>query len=288
MLTRAALLFSFALLPAFAASPYAGAAACRTCHAAIFTAQSRSEHARALARSSPSQPPEWAFGAGVQAITFVRRLDPNYYLEEGRSWFRESDSFDITPGHQNTDGIRYRIFDPSAGILRCFACHSTGPVTLDASESIVPAELGVRCESCHGPAADHVRDPAHVKPRNPGKFTAARLNQFCGDCHRKPAAPDETPNLADPWNARHQPLMLAASKCFRASAGKLSCLTCHSPHAPLEAKLSAYDAACLSCHPAAKHAQPVAARPCAECHMPAVRAQSHLSFANHRVGVYPR
>jgi hypothetical protein len=288
MLLRGGLLLILGVTPAIAATGFAGAAACRACHGAIFAAQSSSEHARALARSSATQPPQWAFGAGVQAITFVRRLDPEYYLEEGRSWYRESDSFDITPGHRNAAGVRYRIFDPSAGILRCFACHSTGPVALDAGESIVPAELGVRCESCHGAAADHVRDPARVKPRNPGKFSAARLNQFCGDCHRKPAAPDETPNLADPWNARHQPLMLAASKCFQASQGKLSCLTCHSPHAPLEQKAAAYDSACTTCHPAARHTQPAAGRPCAECHMPAIPAQNHLSFSTHRIAIYPR
>uniref|UniRef100_Q01VN2 Cytochrome c-552/4 domain-containing protein n=1 Tax=Solibacter usitatus (strain Ellin6076) TaxID=234267 RepID=Q01VN2_SOLUE len=288
MALRVGLLIMLGAASANGANGFAGAAACRPCHAAIFAAQSSSEHARALARSSAAQPPEWAFGAGVQAITFVRRLDAGYYLEEGRSWYREPDTFDITPGHRSAAGVRYRIFDPSAGILRCFACHSTGPVALDAGESIKPAELGVRCEACHGPAADHVRDPARVKPRNPGKITAGGLNQFCGDCHRKPAAPDETPNLADPWNARHQPLMLAASKCFKASQGKLSCLTCHSPHAPLEQKAAAYDGACTKCHPAARHTQAVGGRACAECHMPAVAAQSHLSFSTHRIAIYPR
>ena len=47
-----------------------------------------------------------------------------------------------------------------------------------------------------------------------------------------------TPDLRNPWNARHQPLLLAASRCFRESKGRLSCLTCHSPHAPLEQKLA--------------------------------------------------
>ncbi|MCU1238834.1 MAG: hypothetical protein JWP63_6801, partial [Candidatus Solibacter sp.] len=37
-----------------------------------------------------------------------------------------------------------------------------------------------------------------------------------------------------------------------------------------------------------KHTEPVAARPCVACHMPAVRAGDHLIFANHRIAVYPR
>ena len=273
-------------VPAMAAPGYAGSAACRPCHAAIYAAQSASEHARALAKSTAEQPGEWAFGAGAQAITFVRRLDARTYVEEGRSWYRAIDAFDITPGHTNADGVRYRIFDPDAGILRCFACHSTGPVGLDATEAIVPAELGVRCESCHGPGAAHVRDPARVKPRNPGKLSAAAMNELCGGCHRKPARVDETPNLGDPWNARHQPLMLAASRCFRGSAGKLTCLTCHAAHAGLERKPAAYDAACAKCHAGVKHREAVAGRACVGCHMPGVQAGAHLVFANHRIGVY--
>lgn len=265
---------------------FAGASACRPCHAAIWKLQAASEHARALAPSTPQQPPQWAFGAGVQATTFVRRLDPETYLEEGLSWYRESNSLAMTPGHGDTAGVRYRLFDPSAGILRCFSCHSTGPVTLSAKDEIVPAELGVRCESCHGPAAAHVRDPAGHKPVNPGKFSADRLNQFCGGCHRKPATPEETPNLNDPWNARHQPLLLAASRCFRTAQGRLTCLTCHSPHAPLETRVEAYNAVCARCHAGVKHARPVAAQACATCHMPAVRAGEHLTFANHRIAIY--
>jgi hypothetical protein len=286
MLRGSFLLFAPLLLSGAPAPGFAGASACRPCHTVIFQAQAASEHARALALSSPTQPPQWAFGAGAQAITFVRRLDSDTYIEEGLSWYRESNSFAMTPGHIDTLGVRFRLFDPAAGILRCFSCHSTGPVTLSANQEIVPAELGVRCESCHGPAADHVRDPAHHKPVNPGKFSAVRLNEFCGGCHRKPSAPDDTPNLNDPWNARHQPLLLAASRCFKASQGRLTCLTCHGPHAALEAKAATYNAACARCHAAVKHARPVVAEACTTCHMPAVRAGEHLTFANHRIAIY--
>ena len=39
------------------------------------------------------------------------------------------------------------------------------------------------------------------------------------------------------------PPLLAASACFRKSGGRLTCLTCHSPHAAMERKPAAYDAA---------------------------------------------
>jgi hypothetical protein len=277
---------AIALLFAIAASDYAGSGVCAKCHPAESAQQASSAHARSLARSTAQQPGQWAFGAGEQAITFVRRLDPETYLEEGQSWYRIINAYAPTPGAPTPDGTRYRLFAPDAGILRCFACHSTGPLSLAADQAIQPRENGVRCEACHGASAAHAGDPARAHPFNPGRLSADRLNVFCGNCHRMPAGPEETPDLRNPWNIRHQPLLLAASACFQRSKGRLSCLTCHSPHAPLERNLTAYDAACAKCHAGIRHTQPVSARACAGCHMPGVKPQPQLAFANHRIAVY--
>ena len=268
-----------------AASDYAGAAACQTCHAAEIAAQSQSAHASSLAPSSPSQPGEWAFGAGTQAMTFVKRQDADNYMELGETWYRQINGFALTPGHHNKDGVRYRIFDPSAAILRCFSCHSTGPVTLDATEAIIPHELGVRCEACHGPAAAHASDPVGSPMRDPTRLTPDEVNGLCGQCHRMPAIAGDATDLHNPWNARHQPLMLAASECFRRS-GKLSCVTCHSPHAALVRSLVTYDHICQNCHPGVAHKEAISRKACASCHMPRARPLQNLSFANHRIAVY--
>jgi len=128
-----------------AAPDYAGADACARCHPAEFKMQSASSHGRALARSSQTQPGDWAFGAGDQAITFVSRIDAGHYREEGRSWYRQTNGLGPTPGAATPAGTTYRIFDPSGAILNCFSCHSTGPLALAADESLAPHELGVRC-----------------------------------------------------------------------------------------------------------------------------------------------
>jgi len=275
------------VLPLFlAAAPsprFAGAEACAKCHSAEFKAQSASSHAHALARPGGSQPGEWAFGSGDQAITFVERADPDHYREIGETWYRRRNGFGPTPGAKTPAGTIYRIFDPSARILNCFSCHSTGPITLASDDSIVPHELGVRCEDCHGPGAAHAQSPAGHRMNNPGKLDAVRLNDFCGSCHRMPLGPNETADLRDPWNVRHQPLMLAASACFRSR--KLTCLTCHSPHAQLDRNLASYDAACKGCHAAPVHKTSVTGA-CAGCHMPRVQASPYLTFANHRIAIY--
>src|SRR5438128_4038146 len=82
------------------AADYAGAEVCAKCHPSQFAAQSSSAHANALAPSKPPQHGLWAFGAGVQAITFVSRVDPESYIEQDETWYRKINGIGRTPGHR--------------------------------------------------------------------------------------------------------------------------------------------------------------------------------------------
>jgi hypothetical protein len=280
-------LYALPRLTAAVASPYAGAEACRPCHAANFASQSKTGHARALAPSTPDQHGDWAFGAGLQAITFVTRIGGDSYREDGLTWYRALNGYSVTPGQHDDKGVVFRTFDPAARILSCFACHSTGPLSLGKEDVVVPAELGVRCEVCHGPGAAHVRDHAHNRLRTPAQLTAVGMNRFCGQCHRTDdESGKEITDLRDPRNARDQPLRLAASACFLRGNGRLNCITCHPPHGQVEQKAASYDARCRSCHAAPKHRQEVAGQACVSCHMPVVQAGPYLAFTNHRIAVY--
>ena len=194
----------------------------------------------------------------------------------------------LTPGHKNADGVRYRLFDPAADILHCFQCHSTGPLELEEGQKIRPSEPGVRCEICHGPGEEHVKNGAREAIGNPKRFTAAALNEFCGSCHRKPPTETEDTDWTDPWNTRHQPVYLSQSACFRKSGGALSCLTCHAPHAPLSRAAADYDKRCAACHAVVRHRTALGSKTCIECHMPGVQVRPELSFTNHWIGVYQK
>ncbi|MGH9668242.1 MAG: multiheme c-type cytochrome, partial [Bryobacteraceae bacterium] len=182
-------------------------------------------------------------------------------------------------------GLVYKSLDPVEGIVRCFRCHSTGPLET-AGGKIQPTDPGVHCEACHGPGANHARtgDPKLI--RNPKRMSAVALNRFCGVCHRPSAAAGVEIDWNVSWNVRHQPVYLSRSACFRKSNGALSCLSCHNPHEALSHDAGHYNRVCASCHSAAHAAKAGAMRNCIDCHMPRVSPQPPLRFTNHWIGVY--
>ncbi len=227
-------------------------------------------------------PLEWAFGSGKQAVTFVTRVDSEWYVEHALSYYPAINGFALTPGHADRQprdlkeaaGVLYRIRDPQHGIAGCFECHASG-VRFNAQGIVELDEPGVRCQACH---------PGHRTPHGKGKplkRTASQINEECGRCHRPPASDASKIDWNYAWNVRHQPIYLSQSACF--VKGKLSCLGCHSPHAPLETASSFYNAKCAACH-----AKPAARceTNCVDCHMPRVSPQPSLRFANHWIGVY--
>jgi hypothetical protein len=249
---------------------------------------------------------EWAFGAGQQAVTFVSQLDEDNYVELRTSYYPDG-GLASTPGHQNHTpqsleealGVRYKTFSPRSEILSCFGCHSTGLPSLGEGFAIEPAELGVRCESCHGAGRKHSELIAAGKAGaareaigNPARLAAAEQMKFCGECHRPPASGDAAIDWGDPWNVRHQPLYLVESACFLKSPGGLTCMHCHDPHGPLRRNDAAYyNGRCATCHTAGKNPPAEickAGEDCSACHMPAVKPQRELTFHNHWIGIYAK
>ena len=266
------------LAVATARAQYIGSAACQPCHPEQSASQAKTAHAKALTKGGP----EWAFGSGLQAVTYVSRIDDTAYLEHGLSHYTRPPGTAITPGHKSAQGVRYQTFAPDAAILRCFQCHSTGPLALKPGGELVPFEAGVKCEVCHGPSAEHAQSAGKIKPFTLKQATGTQVNEYCGACHRKPPATGEETDWGNAWNARHQPIYLNQSACFRKSEGRLTCLTCHDPHS------SKLIDACRECHAGPRHraATLVANKTCPSCHMPAVRPQPNLRFANHWIGIY--
>jgi tetratricopeptide (TPR) repeat protein len=277
----------FLLVACTAHAQYVGSLACRGCHSAKFESQSKTGHAKALAPAAPGAQGQWAFGAGAKATTWVSQKGEDTLVEHGLSYYTATKKMGLTPGHDSPVDAVYRMFDSVGTALRCFRCHSTGPVKLSDSYKVEPSEPGIRCEACHGPGAAHVKATGAAGTiGNPKKLRTAELNELCGVCHRQASELDDDTDWGNAWNVRHQPSYLHRAACFRNSNGALSCVTCHNPHEPLQTTKVSYNAKCIACHKAVTHKAAVAARACVDCHMPQVTTSKALKFTNHWIGIY--
>ena len=96
--------------------------------------------------------------------------------------------------------------------------------------------------------------------------------------------------------ARFQPYGLEMSPCFKKSAGKLSCVTCHNPHRNVSTDHRAYEKICISCHsPTAAPYMPCpvnAKDKCVGCHMPKEAVfpgtSIGITMADHLIWAYRR
>ncbi|MCX6611319.1 MAG: tetratricopeptide repeat protein [Acidobacteria bacterium] len=270
--------------PAHNPAGYSGSKACEACHPMQAASHAQTGHARALKKAEAGSPGEWAFGAGKKAVTYVSRDGEQHYIEHGLSYYTARKAMGITPGHENAKGRKYRTLDPSGTALRCFRCHTTGPISLASNGAIHWTEAGVQCEACHGPGSEHLKKPTAATIQNPRRFSPAELNDYCGDCHRTAA---DITDWGLSWNSRHEPAFLSQSRCFEKAA--VSCLTCHSAHTAAETNSKHYDAKCSGCHANIKHRTTLpAASSCVSCHMPSVPTNASLRFTNHWIGIYDK
>ncbi len=167
------------------------------------------------------------------------------------------------------------------------------------------AEPGINCESCHGPAQEHVRVcqaapegqvPQDLKIISTRSFTPEQTNSMCGSCHAKMSPvsasfkpgeryfdrfdlttlehPDFYPDGRD-LGENYTMTTWRMSPCVK--SGKLDCVHCHTSSGRYRFKnVENPNAACLPCHKervenAAAHTHHQvdgAASRCIACHMP--------------------
>jgi tetratricopeptide (TPR) repeat protein len=173
---------------------------------------------------------------------------------------------------------------------------------------------GIDCQRCHGPGGRHVdlarrRETSLPDVRgsivNPARLPPARQMDICMQCHFEATSDgawealvafgrgvfsfrpgedlaayrrhfDFPPGSSPPdrFDIAHQAYRLRQAACFRRSAGRLTCTTCHDPHRKPEKPRDYYMARCLGCHdredcgPGHEAAARGTGEGCIDCHMP--------------------
>ncbi|MGA2864485.1 MAG: tetratricopeptide repeat protein [Verrucomicrobiota bacterium] len=190
----------------------------------------------------------------------------------------------------------------------CFSCHVsqlTNHYRLETDTYQTSwAEPGINCETCHGPAAEHVRAARQTPQGRPlkdlkllslGTVSPEQMNSLCGACHAKlyPLTSSFSPGdrffdhfgLAALEQADFYPdgrelgedftfTSWRLSPCLK--SGKLHCAVCHTASGRYRFPGARADAACLPCHQdkvnhAAAHSRHQAGTEgarCVACHMP--------------------
>jgi predicted CXXCH cytochrome family protein len=269
---------------------------------------------------------EYAIGSGENGVSFVVRRG-NYLFQAPLSYYSKASRWDLSPGFEQVDeGFSRPIAEG------CLACHAGRPRPkpgIDGMYEDPPfAEMAIGCETCHGPGQLHVEERGRgIGPKvdtsivNPARLPARLAEDICIKCHQAGDARVLLPgkNYADirpgvplvgtlaifglRSEAGNEDLLehhssMKMSRCYRASNGKLSCLTCHDPHEqPAPATVPAYfRAKCLGCHTeesckVARESRRRSSPPdnCAGCHMPKreVARISHSALTNHRIPARP-
>ncbi len=262
----------------------------------------------------------YVLGSGKQGLSYLIDRD-GFLFESPMTWYVREQRWGLSPGYRE----RNRHFNRPI-LADCLFCHANRVQhlagTVNRYEPPIFQGHAIGCERCHGPGELHVLRPTmtdgvDLTIVNPANLEPSIRDSVCEQCHligRQRAvhaglrSEDYRPGLPfyQFWSAFVVPAGVASnrfggqveqmheSRCFRASQGRLGCISCHDPHVqPMHEEKAAYFRdRCLECHadrgcslPEKVRRERVPGDDCTTCHMPRSGTSNnpHLATTDHRV-----
>ncbi len=273
--------------------------------------------------ASPGQPAlagqrrlELFVGSGHRGRTYLYNDDGLWY-ELPINFYTRRAAWGMAPAFDGASHMPAPLpVDPN-----CLHCHATGvqaslPDARNHFSAAPFTQAGIGCSACHGNPAQHLASGGHGGIVNPGKLASAERDSACLQCHLEGDAvvyrqgkslanfvPGQ--RLADTAvyfirasqpgggaRATSQYEALLRSACKRASGDRLTCTSCHNPHAdpaPAE-RVAFFRQRCLACHTSSAMVAHHPEQPdCAACHMPSRKTAdiSHEQVTDHDIEAHP-
>ena len=265
----------------------------------------------------------YVVGSGNHGFSYLVRVGDSLF-QSPLAYYTRRQKWDMAPGFEKHP---YPDFDRPV-TLKCLLCHSGRPMpvrgTLNRYEQPEFAAEAISCERCHGPTEAHLQQPSSTNIVNPRKLPQRARDSVCEQCHiagetripnpglsiadfqpgqrledvfsvyvferTRATSGDDEPKVDDELKVVSHVEHLSLSECFRKSAGKMWCGSCHNPHENPTSPQPYYRARCLACHGATLAKQHAAAsRNCIGCHMSKreVSDGGHTVFTDHRISRLP-
>jgi tetratricopeptide (TPR) repeat protein len=258
----------------------------------------------------------YAVGSARQGISYLIERD-GFLLESPITWYAKERRWGLSPGYER----RTSRFDRPV-LPECLFCHANRVEQVSSAinryQTPIFQGYAIGCERCHGPGDRHVRvaSGSDTTIVNPANLEPSLRDAVCEQCHligRRVArlgarGTDYRPGTPfyQYWSAfvpasagdenkfASQPEQMRVSRCYRASEGRLGCISCHDPHVlpRPEDKTAYYRGRCLTCHreqgcqlPAQTRIAQRGSDDCVGCHMPRSESSNnpHVATTNHRI-----
>jgi tetratricopeptide (TPR) repeat protein len=259
---------------------------------------------------------QYFIGSAAQGRTYLYQSNGQWF-ELPINFYTQRNAWEMAPAFADTP----RMPAPLPTDPNCLHCHVTNvqPSQITARNAYVGAPFlqgGIGCSACHGDPAQHLAQHGHGPIANPAHFAPLQRDSVCIQCHLEGEAVVYRPgrslaqfapgdNLTDiavyfvkatqssgENRSVSQYEALLRSACKRAVGDKLTCTTCHDPHAdpsPAE-RIQYFRTRCLTCHTNQKMATHHPEQPdCATCHMPSRTTTdiSHNQVTDHDIQIHP-
>ncbi len=234
-------------------------------------------------------------GSGHRGRTYLFERN-GFWFESPVNWYSKGQLWDMNPKSLDKKEMPFTLQVDST----CLHCHTSGAaMSLPGSRNHFAdapfAEGGITCESCHGDASAHLAQSGRGPVLNPADLTGSRRDSICLQCHLEAEVAVNQPGrslnsyrpgddlsedvrffvyqgeIGSGGRATSQWEALLQSACYRKSAGRMTCTTCHDPHSdpPPTERVQYFRSKCLTCHgnPAFVTQHHPQQPDCTPCHM---------------------